>query len=47
MKDISCGDCVMSVLLEITAPNELDAANMGAISTLAESGLIPPLRYAQ
>ncbi len=47
MKDIACGDCVMSVLLEITTPAQLDSANLGAISTLAENGLVPPLRYAQ
>ncbi len=37
----------MSVLLEITTPRELDGGAMGAISALAESGLVPPLRFAQ
>jgi len=41
----ACGDCVVTVLLG--APPEgvdLDEAEQRAIETLAESGLIPPLR---
>lgn len=40
-----CGDCVVSVLLG-GPPEEfrLDADERAAIETLAESGLVPPLR---
>jgi hypothetical protein len=41
----ACQDCVISVLLG--APGEgvdLDPAEQAALSALAESGLVPPLR---
>ena len=43
----ACGDCVVSVLLgmpQLREPVELDAAEARAISVLAGSGLVPPLR---
>jgi hypothetical protein len=47
-RDHACGDCVVTVLLELkrTAPEplELDAAEEAAIGSLAEAGLVPPLR---
>jgi hypothetical protein len=41
----ACGDCVVTVLLG-TPPHgvELDAAEQAAISVLADTGLVPPLR---
>jgi len=52
MKNLQCGDCVMSVLLEITdislpseSAHELPGATITAISTLSEVGLVPPLRF--
>ncbi len=49
MKRVRCGDCVMSVLLEISTPDQRDLAEptLSAISTLAESGLVPPLRFVK
>jgi hypothetical protein len=41
----ACGDCVVTVLLG-AAPDgvHLDAAEVGALDVLADSGLVPPLR---
>jgi hypothetical protein len=48
MKSVACGECVMSVLLEITTPSaEISENQAKAISVLAENGLVPPLRYAK
>lgn len=45
MRDVACGDCVVSVLL---GPPELrpgfDAEERAALGVLADSGLVPPLR---
>ena len=44
-RGISCGDCVVTVLLG--APPEgvrLDPDEQAALAALAESGLVPPLR---
>jgi hypothetical protein len=43
MRDLACGDCVVSVLLG-TTNDQLDAAERAALDVLAESGLVPPLR---
>jgi hypothetical protein len=47
-RDHACGDCVMSVLLarapEPAGPVEFDDAERAAIDSLAEAGLVPPLR---
>jgi hypothetical protein len=47
-RDHACGDCVVPVLLGLkpTAPEplDLDAAEEAAIGSLAEAGLVPPLR---
>ena len=44
-RDISCGDCVVAVLLgpRRTAV-ELDSAEQDALGALASGGLLPPLR---
>ncbi len=48
MRDIACGDCVLTVMLELSpAPTELSEPATAALSLLAEKGLVPPLRYAQ
>jgi hypothetical protein len=51
MRQIACGDCVVSVLLEIKpAPGknaELSNADEVAINNLAAVGLVPPLRYTK
>jgi hypothetical protein len=47
VRDVACGDCVVSVLLGLASegePVEIDAAEARAISVLAGSGLVPPLR---
>ena len=44
-RDISCGDCVISVLLATPGqPTELDDAERAAVGSLAAVGLVPPLR---
>ncbi len=47
MRDISCDDCVVSVLLNITSAPASDISNnqITALSVLSERGLVPPLRY--
>jgi hypothetical protein len=44
-RGISCGDCVISVLLATPGkPTELDDAERAALGSLAAVGLVPPLR---
>ena len=49
MRQIACGDCVVSVLLDIKpAPGrkaELSNADKAAINNLSLVGLVPPLRF--
>jgi hypothetical protein len=49
MRQIACGDCVVSVLLDIKpAPGknaELTNADKAAINNLSSVGLVPPLRF--
>jgi hypothetical protein len=41
----ACGDCVMNVLLSRPAqPVEFDDTEQGALASLADAGLVPPLR---
>ncbi len=44
MRNVSCGDCVMSVLLGAPRDVEIDPTEQAAIAALAEGGLVPPLR---
>ena len=46
MRDLACGDCVVSFLLG-TTDDRLDAAERAAIGVLADSGLVPPLRLVE
>lgn len=51
-RDHACGDCVITVLLDLKPaaprttqePFELDADEEAAIGSLADAGLVPPLR---
>jgi hypothetical protein len=44
-KGLACGDCVITVLLgSPTQGVELDTDEQAALSALADSGLVPPLR---
>ena len=49
MRQIACGDCVVSVLLDIKpVPGknaELSNADKDAINNLSSVGLVPPLRF--
>jgi hypothetical protein len=49
MRDIACGDCVVSVLLQVTPATdkkaELSKAHAAAINNLSLVGLVPPLRF--
>jgi hypothetical protein len=49
MRDIACGDCVVSVLLQITPATdkkaELSNSHEAAINNLALVGLVPPIRF--
>ena len=47
MRDLACGDCVVSVLLGAPgAPTEVDEAERRALAVLADAALVPPLRMA-
>ncbi len=48
-RDVSCDDCVINVLLSsppLTA-TELDEEEFAALGSLAQVGLVPPLRLVQ
>jgi hypothetical protein len=49
MREIACGDCVVSVLLDIKPASgkkpELSNNDKTAIKNLSSVGLVPPLRY--
>ncbi len=51
VRGAACGDCVVTFLtvpvrsgISAVPPPDLDEAERGAISVLAASGLVPPLR---
>jgi hypothetical protein len=45
VRDLACGNCVVTFLLASPAPTvNLDAEERHAIDVLAGSGLVPPLR---
>lgn len=45
MRDIACGDCVISLLLGAPEDsNDLDEVEAAAFGALAAGGLVPPLR---
>ena len=43
MRDLACGDCVVSVLLG-PPPEQIGSEEQVALAVLAEGGLVPPLR---
>ncbi len=45
VRDLACGDCVVSVLLGMPDSGvEIDSSEQAALEALADSGLVPPLR---
>lgn len=44
VRDLQCGDCVMTVLLGRPGVYEVDPGEGAALDALAESGLVPRLR---
>lgn len=46
MRNLACDDCVVTVLLG-RPPVDFDAEEQRALSVLAESGLVPPLRLVR
>ena len=45
LKDIACGDCVVTLLLSLPAPDsQIDEAEEQALAVLADAGLVPQLR---
>lgn len=49
MRDLACGDCVVSVLLGPPGAMGLgfDDEERAALDVLADSGLVPPLRLVR
>lgn len=43
----ACADCVVTVLLGPPPPRRLDPDELSALDTLAEAGLVPPLRLVR
>jgi hypothetical protein len=44
VRDVQCGDCVMTVLLGSPGVYDVDASEQLALQALAEGGLVAPLR---
>ena len=44
MRDVACGQCVVSVLLQEGSTREVDEGARQALDVLADSGLVPRLR---
>lgn len=46
VRNVACGDCVVSVLLGIPDSGvvDIDSSQQAALRALADSGLVPPLR---
>ena len=40
----ACDDCVVTLILQQLPIAEVDAAELAALSNLADAGLVPPLR---
>lgn len=48
-RGLACGACAVTVVVSgfpASQGMELDAADLRALSALADAGVIPPLRYA-
>jgi hypothetical protein len=45
MRDIACGDCVVTILIGPPPDSHLEAEEARVIDLLASRGMIPPLRY--
>lgn len=44
VRDLQCGDCVMTVLLGVRGVYDVDPGEALALDVLADQGLVPPLR---
>jgi hypothetical protein len=44
VRDLQCGDCVMTVLLGVDGVFDVDDVEARALDALAEGGLVPSLR---
>jgi hypothetical protein len=44
VRDLACGDCVVTVLLGPPGAVEVDEGEQRALQVLADSGLVPRLR---
>ena len=47
VRDLACGDCVVTLLLGPPETLVLDADEARALSALADGGLVPPLRLVR
>ncbi len=47
VRDLQCGECVMTVLLGSPGVYEVDPAERLALQALAEGGLLPPLQHVR
>jgi len=45
VRGLACDDCVITVMLGTRPHHELGDDECRAVDALAESGLVPPLRY--
>jgi hypothetical protein len=44
VRDLQCGDCVMTVLLGVRGVYDVDPGEALALDVLADQGVVPPLR---
>ena len=45
MRDVACGDCVVTALLGAPPEVEIEEETAVALRVLADGGLVPPLRH--
>ena len=47
VRGIACGECMMSVLIQPVDDPAFDEADVVALATLVDGGLLPPLRLVE
>lgn len=47
MRNLACGECVVSAFLEAPATPDISPETQRALHLLSESGMSPPLRFIE
>lgn len=43
----ACDDCIVTALMDVSGPLEIDAEEKAAIESLSDAGLVAPLRLVR